>query len=148
MRKHVLLAALAAFALSQGSPATADPSTRIDGFTIYHNAVTADTLTADVAKIHGIQRSKVRGVLNVSVIKDRPGGSGTPVRALVDVVTLDVGSRRTPVPMREIEDQGSVSYLGQFPIADGQEIAFELRVRPTGVAEPTIVRMSQQFFSE
>lgn len=148
MLKHIALAAVAAVALVQGLTATAEPSTRIDGFTIYHNAVNADTLSPDVARALGIQRSKARGVLNVSVIKDQAGTPGTPVSALVDVVILDAADQRTPVPMREIEAQGAVSYLGQFPIANGQELVFELKVRPAGVTEPTIVRMAQEFFIE
>jgi hypothetical protein len=50
--------------------------------------------------------------------------------------------------MHEIEERGFVSYIGAFPIADGQEIKFEIKVRPVGAAESTVVRMSQEFFTD
>ena len=49
---------------------------------------------------------------------------------------------------REMEAQGAVSYLGEFPVGDGQEIEFEIRVRPPGAAASTTVRMTQEFFTD
>ncbi|WP_295577745.1 DUF4426 domain-containing protein [uncultured Lamprocystis sp.] len=146
MFKHIALAAFAAVTLMHGVLLAAEPMTRVGEFTIYHNAVNADTLSPEVAKAHKIERSHYRGVLNVSVIKDQVGTTGIPVKALVDVAIVDSADQSVRVPMHEIEERGFVSYIGAFPIADGQEITFDIKVRPVGVAEPTVVRMSQEFF--
>ena len=148
MFKHMVLTAVAVAALIAATHALAEPFTRAGAFTIYHNAVTADTLTPEVATALGILRSKSRGVLNVSVIKEQDGTTGTPVRALVDLAIVDAADQKTRVPMREIEAQGAVSYLAEFPVASGQELMFELQVRPAGAAVTTTVRLSQEFFTE
>jgi hypothetical protein len=148
MFKHIALAACAAVILIHGARLAAEPMTRAGEFTIYHNAVNADTLSPEVAKAHKIERSRYRGVLNVSVIKDQVGTTGFPVKALVDVAIVDSADQPVRVPMHEIEERGFVSYIGAFPIAAGQEITFEIKVRPVGAAEPTVVRMSQEFFTD
>jgi len=148
MFKHIALATFTAVTLIHGARLAAEPMTRAGEFTIYHNAVNADTLSPEVAKTHRIERSQYRGVLNVSVIKDQVGTTGIPVKALVDVAIVDAADQPLRVPMHEIEERGFVSYIGAFPIADGQEIKFEIKVRPVGAAEPTVVRMSQEFFTD
>jgi hypothetical protein len=148
MFKHIVLATFAAVTLIHGARLAAEPMTRAGEFTIYHNAVNADTLSPEVAKTHRIERSQYRGVLNVSVIKDQVGTTGIPVKALVDVAIIDAADQPLRVPMHEIEERGFVSYIGAFPIADGQEIKFEIKVRPVGAAESTVVRMSQEFFTD
>lgn len=148
MFNRMALAALVAGALIHGPQAVAEQSTRVGDVTIYHNAITAGTLTPEVAERYGIVRSKNRGVLNVSVIKEQAGTTGIPLRALVDVDIVDAGDQKTRVPMREIEEQGAVSYLGEFPVGSGQEIEFEIRVRPPGAGTTTTVRMNQEFFTD
>ena len=148
MFKPMALAACVGAALLQGAPTVVAESTRAGAFTIHYNAFTADTLTPEIARANAIQRSKGLGVLNVSVIKDLPGTTGTSVKALVDVDLVNDKARKGPVAMHEVEVAGAVSYLGQFPIADGQELEFEIRVRPTGVAETTTLRLSQEFFTQ
>ena len=63
--------------------ATAENSTRAAGHTIHHNAIPTATLTPAVATGYSITRSKYRGLLNVSVIKDVQGTTGQPVTAIV-----------------------------------------------------------------
>ncbi len=148
MFKRMALAAGVAAALFQGAQAVVAESTRAGAYTIHYNAFTAETLTLEIARANAIQRSNRLGVLNVSVIKDLPGSTGTSVKALVDVDLVNDKSRKGPVAMHEAEAEGAVSYLGQFPIADGQELDFEIRVRPTGAAETTTLRLRQEFFTQ
>ena len=148
MFKRIARVACAAGTLILAAPVLAEHSTRVGDFTIQHNAFPAATLSPEIARAYGIQGGKNRGVLNVSVIKDRPGTTGSPVRALVDVDLVDGNSRKGRVPMKEVEAQGAVSYLGEFPIADGQDLEFEIKVRPTGATETTTVRMRQEFFTD
>jgi len=148
MFKPMAWAVLVAAALFPGARAVIADSTRAGDFTIQYNAFTADTLTPEIAKANGIQRSKRLGVLNVSVINAVAGTTGTGVKALVDVDLIDGKAGKGPLAMREVEAQGAVSYLGQFPIADGQELEFEIRVRPTGAPTTTTLRLQQEFFTD
>lgn len=148
MLKRLALAVCAAGILLQGAQTMAAESTRAGDYTIYHNAFTADTLTPEIAAANGIRRGKNVGVLTVSVIKQQAGTTGTPVKALVDVDLVKDKVRTGQVVMHEVQTQGAVSYLGEFPIANGQELDFEIRVRPVGTTETTTVRLRQEFFTE
>jgi hypothetical protein len=89
--------------------AAAEDSTRAGEFTIHHTAFGADTLSPEVARSYGIQRSKARGLLNVSVVKEKPGTTGTSAPATVDVDIVNLTGQRSRVPMREIKDRIKMS---------------------------------------
>jgi hypothetical protein len=143
-----LAAALTAAGLLSNLPALAEHSTQAGQYTIHHNAFTADTLNPDVARAYGFQRSKYRGLLNVSVIKEQSGttGTSTPAEVAVDIVNLT--GQKSRIPMREIKDKDAVYYMGEFPVYNRQTINFDIQVKPQGDAESHSVKMSQEFYTE
>lgn len=128
--------------------ALAENSTTAGGYTVHHNAFTTSTLTPEVAKAYGILRSKYRGMLNISVIKEAEGTTGTPVPARVDVETVVLTGQRTPLPMREIKEQEAVYYVGEFPVQNNETVNFRIEVTPEGTDETFIIKMEQQFFTD
>lgn len=148
MRKPLALTLWVAAALLPGVPAVAADSTRAGDVTIYHSAFAAATLTPEIARSVGIQRSPHLGVLNVSVRRDRAGETPASVKALVEVELREGERRLGPVAMREVEAAGAVSYLGQFPIRDGQDLLFEIRVRPAGETTATTLNLRQEFYTQ
>jgi hypothetical protein len=148
MKCHNFAALLLISALLAPLSALAENSTTAGGFTIHHNAFTTSTLTPEVAKAYGIQRSKFRGMLNVSVIKEKEGTTGTSVPARVDVNTLVLTGQSTRLPMREIKEQEAVYYVGEFPVQNEEKVNFVIEVTPEGSTETVIVNMAQQFFTD
>lgn len=128
--------------------AQAENSTTASGFTIHHNAFPTSTLTPEVAKAYGIQRSKFRGMLNVSVIKEKEGTTGTSVPARVDVNTRVLTGQSTRLPMREIKEQDAVYYVGEFPVQNEEKVNFVIAVTPDGSSDAVIVNMEEQFFTD
>lgn len=128
--------------------AVAENSTTVGAFTVHYNAFTTSILTPEVARAYGIQRSKYRGMLNVSVIKEKAGTTGTPVPGRVQVKTLTLTGQSTPLSMREIKEQGAVYYIGEFPIRNQEKVNFAIEVTPEGTSETFIVKMEQQFFTD
>lgn len=126
----------------------AENSTSVDGFTIHHSAFSADTLTPQVATSYGIQRSKYRGLLNVSVIKEYPGTTGTPVTALVSADILTETGQKAPIVMREIREGNAIYYIGEFMVQNAQNVDFAIEVKPQGSDKPVRIRMEQEFFTE
>jgi len=139
-----LLALLAGLGLG---PALAENSTKVPGYTIHHNALTTDQLAPDVARRYGIQRSRNRGLLNVSVIKDAPGTTGTPVAATVKATSRNLQGLIREVDMRETRDGTAVYYLGEFPVEHQETLSFTLQVRPQGETSSYAAELSQQFFT-
>jgi hypothetical protein len=130
------------------APAIAENSTKAGQFTIHHNAFSSDTLSAEIARAYGFQRSKVRGLLNVSVIKEQAGTTGTSTPAQVEVDIVNLTGQKSRIPMREIKEKDAVYYLGEFPVYNRQTVDFEIQVRPQGDTETHKAKMSQEFFTE
>jgi len=139
---------LLAVMLSAPFCAVAENSTTVGDFTVHYNAFTTSILTPEVAKAYGIQRSKYRGMLNVSVIKEKRGTTGTPVPGRIQVKTLTLTGQKTPLSMREIKEQEAVYYIGEFPIRNQEKVNFVIEVTPEGTSETFIVKMEQQFFTD
>lgn len=148
MKRRQFCALLLASALLTPLSALAENSTTAGGFTIHHNAFPTSTLTPEVAKAYGIQRSKVRGMLNVSVIKEKEGTTGTSVPARIDVKTLILTGQTSHLPMREIKEQDAVYYVGEFPVQNGEKINFVIEATPEGTTEAFVINMEQQFFAD
>lgn len=148
MKRLHYIPLLLALMLSAPFSVVAENSTTVGDFTVHYNAFTASTLTPGVAKAYGIQRSKYRGLLNVSVIREKAGTTGTPVPARVQVKTRTLTGQDVPLAMREIKEQGAVYYIGEFPTRNQEKVDFVIEVTPEGTSEPFIVKMEQQFFMD
>lgn len=140
----VLLALLAGFG---PGAAPAENSTRIPGYTIHHNALTTDQLAPDVARGYGIQRSRNRGLLNVSVVKEVPGSTGTPVAASVKATSRNLQGLIRELAMREVRDGAAVYYLAEFPVEHAETLSFRVQVRPEGETTSYAAELSQEFFT-
>ncbi len=144
-----LLALAAGLALSvHGLPAGAENATPADGYTIHHNALTTDMLAPNVAKVYNIQRSKSRGMLNVSVIKEQPGTTGTPVKAEVKARATNLTGQARDLELREIMDGDAIYYIGEMRVANQETLNFDLEVKPVGSAQAYRAKFSQTFYTD
>jgi hypothetical protein len=148
MRIQTLASWLLAGGLVAIWPAWAENSTAADGYVIHHNAFTADTLDPVIANSYHIQRSKQRGVLNVSLIKDKPGTTGIPTAARVEVNAVSQTGQKMRIPMRELKEQDAIYYIGEFPVQDQETLNFTIAVTPDGTAKTIEARTNQQFFTK
>lgn len=124
----------------------AENSTSIPGYTIHHNAIPSATLDSAIAKQYRIQRSKYRGMLNVSVIKEIPETTGKPVEAIVMAKATNIRGQLISIPMRKVTETEAIYYIGEFRIADQETLNFELQVKPRGETRFHKAKLSQQFF--
>jgi hypothetical protein len=124
----------------------AENSTAIPGYTIHHNAIPSAALDPAIAKQHGIQRSKYRGMLNVSVIKSEAGTTGKPATAVVMAKATNLLGQMISIPMRKVTEGEAIYYIGEFRIADQETLNFELQVKPQGATHFYTAKLSQQFF--
>ncbi|MES9832175.1 MAG: DUF4426 domain-containing protein [Candidatus Thiodiazotropha sp. LLP2] len=127
-------------------PVWAENSTTIPGFTIHHNAIPSASLEPDVARQYGIQRSKYRGMLNVSIIKSVEGTIGTSSEAIVMAKANNIRGQLISIPMRKVTEGEAVYYIGEFRIADQETLNFELKVQPRGERRFYTAKLSQDFY--
>jgi len=117
-------------------------------YSIYYNSLTAATLDPEIAKTHGIQRSKLNGLLNVTVVRAQTEGKRQNLPARVEATARTGDGPATSLAMREIRVGDGVSYIGQFPIQNLQIIDFAIQVTPPGASEPTMIELQEQFFTD
>lgn len=139
---RILLSALLLFACA----IWAENSTSIPGYTIHHNAIPTASLDPKVANQYGIQRSKYRGMLNVSVIKNAPNSTGKSIDAIVMANATNIRGQLISIPMRKITEGDAIYFIGEFKIADQETLNFDLQVKPKGETRFYKAKLSQQFF--
>lgn len=127
--------------------ANAENSTRTGGYTIHHNTLTTDSLPVQVATAYNLERSKRRGLLNVSVLRDEPGTLGTPVRAEIRAVARTLYGQIRPLQLREIVEDQAIYYIADFPVAHREVLMFELEVLPEGGRYPLRARLRHEFYT-
>ncbi|MCG7899370.1 MAG: DUF4426 domain-containing protein [Candidatus Thiodiazotropha lotti] len=127
-------------------PVLAENSTAIPGFTIHHNAIPSASLEPGVARQYGIQRSKYRGMLNVSIIKSVEGTIGTSSEAVVMAKANNIRGQLISIPMRKVTEGDAVYYIGEFRIADQETLNFEIKVQPRGEKRFYTAKLSQDFY--
>jgi len=128
--------------------AVAENSTSASGFTVHYNALSTADLMPKVAKTYGIKRSKHRGMLNVSVIDEKTGSTGTSIPADVKAGIKTLTGQKVPIDMRQIKDRGAIYYLGEFSVRNEEKVTFVIEVVPEGTKETFVVNMEQQFFTD
>ncbi len=126
--------------------APAENSTRGGGYTIHHNAIKTDFLSPEIAKTYGVQRSKFRGMVNISVLEDAGGPAGKAVPAEITIKAINLMGVPKPIELREIREGEAIYYIGDFPVTDGEIVNFELQVVPEGSDKGITARFSQEFF--
>jgi len=124
----------------------AENSTTIPGYIVHHNAISSDTLDPAIAMQYRIQRSKYRGMLNVSVIKQIPETTGKAVDANIMAKATNIRGQLISIPMRKVEEAEAIYYIGEFRIADQETLNFELQVKPKGESKFYKAELKQQFF--
>jgi hypothetical protein len=123
-------------------------TTEVDGYTIHHNAFTTDTLNPAVAKAYGLQRSKFRGMLVVTVLKHEEGHTRSSVPARVETKSVNLSGQAVRMPMREVKEQKAIYYITDFPVHNDETKNFVIDVTPQGSGKRFTARMSQEFFTE
>jgi hypothetical protein len=145
---NILVRTLCSLALLAPLLASADNSTHTGGYTIHHNAITTDSLPSQVASSYGIQRSKSRALLNVSVIHDELGTMGKPVRAEIRAVAKTLYGQIRPIELREIQEDQAIYYIADFPVAHREILRFEFEIMPEDGRYPLRANMRQEFFTD
>lgn len=146
MKRDVLIFPVMALLLALPLLAGAENSTKQAGYTVHHNALPTAMLTPEVAGNYRIVRSKYRGLLNVSVIRDEAGTTGTPVTADVNATATSLIGKIHEIPMREVREAEAIYYIGDYPIVDNETLTFSLEVTPEGLGQPIKSTLKQQFF--
>jgi hypothetical protein len=127
--------------------ALAENATQVDGYTIHHNALTTDNLTPGVAQAYNIQRSKNRGMLTISVLKNQANATGIPVKAVIKAQATNLNNQLRDITLHEVNEGGAIYYIADFRVSNEETLTFELEVTPEGADKTYTAKLTQEFFT-
>lgn len=136
--------ALLVFSL-HAAPVMAEQAKRVGDYAIHYNTLNTDTLNPDVASEYGIQRSKSRAMLNVSVIRT---SDNQPVEAKVTATSGMLTGHKQTLDIRKIREGEAIYYISDFPVAHRDTLKFTVRVKPEDSRRTHTIEFQKQFFTE
>jgi len=137
-----LLLGLLGFSLN----ASAEQYKDFDNYRIHYSAFKSDMISPEVAKAHGLTRSRYRAVINITVQKKAANGDYEAVQAKVEGSARDIYSKIIKLNMAEVTEGKAIYYLAEFPFTNRQNLDFDIRVIPKGEEVARQIKFSQQFF--
>ncbi|MNM98238.1 hypothetical protein D3C81_1107640 [compost metagenome] len=107
--------------------------------TVHYSTFISTFLQPDIAKAAELVRSKNQGVINISVIK-----AGKPVVTQVSGSVQDLTSNSIPLKFKQVNEQGAIYYLAQFPVEQQETRTFTIHVDTGGKTET--ISFNQELF--
>lgn len=127
--------------------ARAEQSQDFGDYVVHFNAITTDMLPPEVASGYNIQRSTNKVLLNITVLKKVLGAAANPVEAEVKAEAVNLTDQHHAIPMRKVEENGAIYYLGTLNVDNQETYDFTVNVTPEDLGKPLVVRFRQQFFT-
>ena len=112
---------------------------------IHYNALTTDSLLPEVARTYKIERSKTRGLVTMSILKQNSVGALSPMPAKLTVYVTNLNQQLAQVPMREVREGAAIYYLGEFRVAPPDTLRFTATVEVAGEPKREMV-FTQKFY--
>ena len=147
MTRYISLSISLIFLLSAFN-ISADQSKDFGDYTIHYSAFTTDVLTADIARVYSITRSKNRALLSISVLKKVMDASIKPVRAEVEASATNLSAQLKTFEIRELNDQGAIYYIAETQVNHRETLKFDLAITPEGEENTYRFSFDQQFFTQ
>lgn len=132
--------------LCLASVAHAEQMQKFGDIEIHFNAMPTDELTPDVARAYGLDRSRNRGLMTLSVIQRDAQGVGRPIKAHVTATIKMLTTQSIDVTLREVVEGEAIYYLGDFRVMPPVTLRFAVTVRPAGAGRDAVVSFSRSFY--
>lgn len=115
-------------------------------YEVHFNALRTDTLTAEIARTYGIQRSRNRVMLNVTLLyKEADHAPRKPMNATVQVDAYNLNGQLKNLEMRRVSEGEAIYYIGETSISGSEILVFDIKVTPEGETQPLEVKLKREF---
>ncbi|MHB1052220.1 MAG: DUF4426 domain-containing protein [Thiobacillus sp.] len=138
-----LLATLLLSAIASSSHA--EIAQEFGAIKVHYNALTTDQLLPEVARAYKIERSKTRGMVTMSVLKQNSVGAPTPVPAKLTVYATNLNQQLANIEMREIKEGTAIYYLGEFRVSAPDTLKFTTTIEVAGEPKREMI-FKQKFY--
>jgi len=145
--KKWLSAITLCFAALVSQPLLAGQFVVHDNYEIHYNAFYSTFIQPDVAQAIGIQRSKRRALINVSVLK-LENGEKKAVSAIVKGKATNLIQQSQTLKFQKVDEGKAIYYIGQFGFTDDQVLRLALEVQPDPNKPAYKINFEQRFYEE
>ena len=140
INKFVLITLLA---LSVITTSSAENMKKMDGLNIHYIALGSAFLTPEIAKAYGIERSRYKGLVNISVLDNTQAGNPSKTVFINGKARNDVGQIKS-LEFTEVKEGDAVYYLAQVSYTNKETIYFDINITDKGKQHN--LKFSQKFY--
>jgi hypothetical protein len=127
--------------------ASEDSFTQNGDYQLHYSAVITASLTAEIAQSYGIERSKHRALLNVSVLhKQAQETRFAPVSAALSVEANNLIGQPKTIAMRRVNVGDAVSYIGELSVSNRETLIFNIKATPNQSTQSLEAKFKREFF--
>ena len=123
------------------STAHAEQFVQWQGFDIHYNTFSSLLIPAEVAKAHGISRSKSRIITNISIVKN-----GDPTTAQVTGHSLNLLGQLTNLDFVEVNENTGIYYLANQIVDEKDTLRFSIKIQPAGSEDAFDLKYNRQYY--
>ncbi len=131
--------------LGLGLSANAEQVEQFGDYRIHYNAFVSNMLSPEVARAHGLTRSRYHAVVNITVQKSSDSGYH-PVAADVTGTATNLYGKQRTLEMKKVTERGAIYYLAELPFSNEETMTFDIQVVPEGETLVRNISFKQQFF--
>ncbi|MBA6223990.1 MULTISPECIES: DUF4426 domain-containing protein [unclassified Colwellia] len=140
INKFVLITLLA---LSVITTSSAENMKKMDGLNVHYIALGSAFLTPEIAKAYGIERSRYKGLVNISVLDNTQAGNPSKTVFINGKARNDVGQIKS-LEFTEVKEGDAVYYLAQVSYTNKETIYFDINITDKGKQHN--LKFSQKFY--
>ncbi|MFT6919184.1 MAG: hypothetical protein ACJA2G_001819 [Cognaticolwellia sp.] len=140
INKLVLITLLA---LSVITTSSAENMKKMDGLNVHYIALGSAFLTPEIAKAYGIERSRYKGLVNISVLDNTQAGNPSKTVFINGKARNDVGQIKS-LEFTEVKEGDAVYYLAQVSYTNEETIYFDINITDKGKQHN--LSFSQKFY--
>lgn len=137
----LILTALLAF--SCASYTNAENMKKMDDINVHYMAINSTFLTPEIAKAYGLERSRFKGLVNISVLDNSQKGNPAKTVIMTGKARNDVGQIKS-LEFTEVKEGNAVYYLAQVSYANEETIYFDINISDKGKQHN--LKFSQKFY--
>ena len=119
----------------------------VGDYEMHYNAVRTDQLTADIARAYGIERSKNKVLLNISVLHKNADGGTTASDASIDLAVHNLNGQTKQVALRRIAESNAIYYIAEAPFSGAETLVFVIKALPNGSTTVLEATLTREFFA-
>lgn len=127
MRILVILSLLMASMFTQANSVKGGQYKELGPLQVHYIAFPSTFIQPSIAKAYGLERSNYKGVINISVLADKPGNPALKANLTGEARNL-LGNKQT-LEFKEVVDGDAIYYLAQVDYRNEETYRFKINIR-------------------